>query len=196
MTNDSRIYRLCFLSPFPPSTPRQTNWSKASNIHARVIPHKTPELVYPRESIVASKAFSFTTIGGPLWVISFENGDASYDIMSDLKATDLPKYKFSGLGVTIKDGETQLRHCDPGAVVMDMGLLNDSGYFPQTRVCELLFVVRINFFFEFPIADTGDRLERVDSTHWDAVGARQAQNQKSSVAVSKCLPRSNGTLSD
>ena len=95
------------------------------------IPGRTPELEYPRQAVPAAQAFRFTTIGGPLWVISFDRGDASYDIMSDLEAVTLPPYKFTGIGVTTARGATRLRSCNAGAVVMNMRGLDAAGYFPE-----------------------------------------------------------------
>jgi hypothetical protein len=93
-------------------------------------PGRTPELIYPSRPQAAKDAFSFTTIRGPLWVISFDNQGASYDVISALQADTLPQYNFTGIGVTIKEGRTQLRPCNPGSVVMDMRQLNDD-FFPQ-----------------------------------------------------------------
>ncbi|HWZ63032.1 MAG TPA: hypothetical protein VNX02_08420 [Steroidobacteraceae bacterium] len=70
------------------------------------------------------------TIGGPLWVISFDNQDVSYDVISALQASTLPQYNFTGIEVTTKEGRTQLRHCNPGSVVMDMRQLNND-FFPR-----------------------------------------------------------------
>ena len=108
---------------------RKPSTSDSKLIYRYGIPGTAPELVYPNESRGASNAFSFTTIGGPTWVISFHNGKADYDVMSDLKASSLPQYKFTGIGVTVDGGQTTLRPCNSGPVVMDLQPLN--GYFPE-----------------------------------------------------------------
>jgi hypothetical protein len=98
------------------------------------IPGKTPELSYPTDDRPASKAFAFTVTGGgngPTWVISFDNKNASYDIMSNLQGDSLPEYGFIGLGVTVNEAQTQLRSCNHGPLTMNMKKLNDLGFFPE-----------------------------------------------------------------
>ena len=95
---------------------------------------KTPELSYPTDARPASKAFEFTVTGGgngPTWVVSFDNKYASYDVMSALQGDSLPEYGFFGLGVTVKEEQTQLRSCNPGPLIMNMKNLNDLGFFPE-----------------------------------------------------------------
>jgi hypothetical protein len=95
---------------------------------------KTPELSYPTDARPASKAFEFTVTGGgngPTWVVSFDNKYASYDIMSGLQGDSLPEFGFFGLGVTGKEGQTQLRSCNHGLLTMNMKNLNDLGFFPE-----------------------------------------------------------------
>jgi hypothetical protein len=96
---------------------------------------EAPELVYPAHVKTAAEQFSFTTIGGPIWVISFKNGNATYDVMSNLSANTIPKNAydrdFTGIGVSVNDGPTQLKPCNAGDVIMDMQQLNDEGLFPR-----------------------------------------------------------------
>jgi hypothetical protein len=96
---------------------------------------QTPELVYPAHVKLATEQFSFTTIGGPIWVISFKSGNATYDVMSNLSTNRIPKNgydkNFTGIGVSVNDGPTQLKSCNAGDVIMDMRQLNDEGLFPR-----------------------------------------------------------------
>jgi hypothetical protein len=97
---------------------------------------QTPELVYPGRMKAAADAFSFEThLNGPMSVISFKNGNASYDVVSHFSADKFPKNdydkNFTGIGVTVNDGTTQLKTCNAGDVVMDMRQLEKEGLFPK-----------------------------------------------------------------